>query len=170
MPRNQKRALFNNIVLAITIIGSKVTIFVFTNAFASIAELMSQVNLEDSNTGTSTNDELFGQDGGDGNQQKMIILIKVNSIKFISIFIDDPNFLKREQDYFKAKWANGLLRISNLVCRVFANLVVKGEEYGNIWIDDRCNDNGIKPLKSSKNQRKGFLDRHEEWLDLALIL
>ena len=83
---------------------------------------------------------------------------------------DEDGFEDREKEYFDTKWSNGLLRISNFGCGISMNIVVNGEEYGNIWVDDRCNDNGIYPYKNSENaKRVGFLDWYESWLDAALL-
>lgn len=83
---------------------------------------------------------------------------------------DEEGFEEREKEYFDTKWSNGLLRISNFGCGISINLVVNGEEYGNIWVDDRCNNNGIYPYKNSeKAERVGFLDWYESWLDTAQL-
>jgi len=75
----------------------------------------------------------------------------------------------REIEYFDNKWTNGLLRISNFGCGVSMNLVVNGKEYGNIWVDDRCNDGGIFPDPYFGNEgRIAFLDWYELWLDKSL--
>lgn len=60
---------------------------------------------------------------------------------------------------------NGLLRLSNMGCGVWINLVVNGEEYGNIWIDDICNDQGLAPLQTKHKNRVNFIDWYEEWLN-----
>jgi SMI1 / KNR4 family (SUKH-1) len=71
-----------------------------------------------------------------------------------------------EEEYQEKKWVNGLLRISNFGCGVSINLVVNGEEYGNIWVDDRGNDGGIYPDPYlSKESRIDFLSWYEAWLD-----
>lgn len=84
--------------------------------------------------------------------------------------IDDEDLrMEREKEYYDTKWANGLLRISNYGCGAFVNIVVNGSEYGNIWLDDRCNDVGIFPYyRSEVGSRIGFFDWYEEWLDKAL--
>ena len=48
-------------------------------------------------------------------------------------------------------------------------LVVTGAEYGNIWIDARPSDGGIRPITSSGQQgRIQFLDWYELWLDKSI--
>jgi len=75
----------------------------------------------------------------------------------------------KEIEYFDNKWTNGLLRISNFGCGVSLNLVVNGKEYGNIWVDDRCNDGGIFPDPYFGNEgRISFLTWYELWLDKSL--
>jgi hypothetical protein len=72
--------------------------------------------------------------------------------------------------YFDRKWSSGLLRICNFGCGVSLNLVVNGEEYGNIWVDDRCNDGGIYPdLSFDRAKRTNFLQWYELWLDRAIL-
>ncbi len=63
----------------------------------------------------------------------------------------------------------GALRISNFGCGVSLNLIVNGKEYGNIWADDRCNDQGIYPDPYyKKSGRIQFLDWYEYWLNDSL--
>lgn len=73
-----------------------------------------------------------------------------------------------EKEYFDNKQINGLLRVCNYGCGVFISLVVNGDEYGNIWFDDRCSDNGIYPYKTKNKERFSFLDWYEESLDKSL--
>jgi hypothetical protein len=48
-------------------------------------------------------------------------------------------------------------------------LVVNGEEYGNIWTDDRASDAGIRPSYELSNKEKiTFLNWYELWLDNSL--
>lgn len=78
-------------------------------------------------------------------------------------------FRIKDEVYFDNKWANGLLRISNFGCGVSMNLVANGNEYGNIWVDDRCNDQGIYPDPYFEvTERLAFLDWYEIWLDKSI--
>lgn len=82
---------------------------------------------------------------------------------------EDEYFEQKDKEYFQNKWANGLLRISNFGCGVSMNLVVNGQEYGNIWVDDRCNEQGIYPNPYIENrERISFLDWYEHWIDIEL--
>ncbi len=82
---------------------------------------------------------------------------------------NEEEYAKKEEEYFDEKWINGLLRVSNFGCGVYLNLVVNGPEYGNLWVDDRCNDQGIYPDPySEKDGRIQFLDWYESWLDKEL--
>lgn len=84
-----------------------------------------------------------------------------------------PKGVTNEEEYLDALYLesskkhhlNGLLRISNFGCGVWINLVVKGEEYGNIWIDDICNNQGLAPLQTKQKERVDFLEWYEEWLN-----
>ncbi len=74
-----------------------------------------------------------------------------------------------EERYSDAQWVVGLLRICNFGCGISMNLVVNGREYGNIWIDGRCNDSGIYPDRCFKQVgRTDFLTWYELWLDKSL--
>lgn len=74
-----------------------------------------------------------------------------------------------EEACFQDDIANGLLRIANFGCGVSINLVVSGEAYGEIWVDDRCNGNGIYPdFYFGNESRLDFLAWYELWLDLSI--
>lgn len=78
-------------------------------------------------------------------------------------------FKQKDEEYYQNKWANGLLRVSNFGCGVSMNLVVNGKEYGNLWVDDRCNDQGIYPNPYIENRKRiTFLDWYELWIDTEL--
>lgn len=82
---------------------------------------------------------------------------------------EDAFFKQKDEEYYQNKWANGLLRVSNFGCGVSVNLVVNGTEYGNLWIDDRCNEQGIYPNPYIENrERITFLDWYEHWIDTEL--
>lgn len=68
--------------------------------------------------------------------------------------------------YFDEEQRNGCIAICNYGCAINFMLVVNGQEYGNIWVNDRANDNGIYPSKHPENEEKiSFLDWYELWLD-----
>lgn len=69
-----------------------------------------------------------------------------------------------EEACFQDDIANGLLRIANFGCGVSINLVVNGEAYGEIWVDDRCNSNGIYPDFYFGNESAWY----ELWLDISI--
>ena len=74
-----------------------------------------------------------------------------------------------EKEYFDNKHMNGVIAICNYGCAVSINLVVNGDEYGNIWTDDRASDYGIHPSQELGNTgRITFLDWYERWLDDSL--
>jgi hypothetical protein len=83
--------------------------------------------------------------------------------------VESQEYSDFEQEYFDNKWANGLIRICNFGCGVSLNLVVNGPEYGNIWVDDRCNDGGLYPDPYfGQKDRTEFLNWYELWLDRSL--
>ena len=81
----------------------------------------------------------------------------------------EKEYSKKEEEYFDPKWVSGALRVSNFGCGVSLNIIVNGSEYGNIWVDDRCNDQGIysEPL-TEKEERVTFFNWYESWLDKQL--
>ena len=81
----------------------------------------------------------------------------------------DEEYRKFEEQYYDHKWVTGLLRVCNFGCGVSVNLVVNGPEYGNISVDDRCNDGGIYPEPySGQERRKDVLTWYEFWLDESI--
>lgn len=76
---------------------------------------------------------------------------------------------ERQYSEFSKNLMDGVLAISNFGCGISLNLVVNGEEYGNIWTDDRGNDGGIYPSNELGNKdRITFLNWYELWLDNSL--
>ena len=74
-----------------------------------------------------------------------------------------------EEKYYDPEQMNGVLAICNYGCAVSLNLVVNGQEYGNIWTDDRRSDGGIYPSHELGNEdRITFLNWYELWLDNSL--
>lgn len=80
---------------------------------------------------------------------------------------DDEDFYKQWDD---PKHTQGILRLCNFGCGVYLDLVVNGEEYGNIWSSDLASDNGIYPWGQlgDEAERITFLDWYELWLDQSL--
>lgn len=88
------------------------------------------------------------------------------NFNFADVAGDEIKYNELEDKYYENQWVEGLIRISNFGCGVFINLVVNGPEYGNIWVDDRCNDRGIYPYSYLKKQgRVTFFEWYELWLD-----
>jgi len=78
---------------------------------------------------------------------------------------DRENF---ETDYYDSKHITGAIRICNFGCAHFINLVVNGEEYSQVWSDDRGSDYGIYPFnyyKVKDKERLSFFDWYEAWFD-----
>lgn len=81
----------------------------------------------------------------------------------------DYDKLVQDQGYNDSKWSNGMIHLANFGCGVSINLVVNGKEYGHIWVDDRCNDQGIYPDHYFGNEKRiDFLEWYELWLDSSL--
>lgn len=86
---------------------------------------------------------------------------------------DDDEF----DDEIDEKWNEpqhnfGILRLCNLGCGIFTSLVVNGQEYGNMWIDDRSSEAGIYPYCKTNDfsERVNFLDWYEIWLDQSTTM
>ncbi|WP_420574323.1 SMI1/KNR4 family protein [Kordia sp.] len=60
---------------------------------------------------------------------------------------------------------NGTIRIAHIGCGNFLFLVVNGEEYGNIWIDDRASNDEIVPLQQYGKERITFEEWYMDWLN-----
>jgi hypothetical protein len=71
--------------------------------------------------------------------------------------------------YYDSERRNGVIAICNYGCGVFLNLVVNGQEYGNIWTDDRGSDGGLYPtVQLGEKSKINFLDWYELWLDNSI--
>ncbi len=61
---------------------------------------------------------------------------------------------------------NGTIRLAHIGCGNFLFLAVNGEEYGNIWIDDRASNGEIVPYIDQKTgNRMTFETWYFNWLD-----
>jgi hypothetical protein len=81
----------------------------------------------------------------------------------------EKEYSKFQEQYFDKEQMNGVIAICNFGCAVSLNLVVNGQEYGNIWTDDRGSDNGIYPSHELGNKGKiSFLNWYELWLENSL--
>jgi hypothetical protein len=98
------------------------------------------------------------------------------NMKFTPTVDEDENEEEYERQYeeFTRKYyakeqLTGVIAISNFGCAVSLNLVVNGQEYGNVWTDDRASDAGIYPSMEFGNKtRINFLDWYELWLDKSI--
>ncbi|WP_052483628.1 SMI1/KNR4 family protein [Flavobacterium sp. MEB061] len=84
-------------------------------------------------------------------------------------FMDSEEFECWEQDYYNEKHVFGSIRVCHYGCAIYFFLVVSGVEKGNVWVDDRANDQGIYPLSTENNNRYNFTEWYNEWLDQSLI-
>jgi hypothetical protein len=89
--------------------------------------------------------------------------------------MDDDNvyesqeFQDWEEEYYSNKHVTGSIRICHYGCAIYYLLVVNGTEKGNIWVDDRANDEGIYPALSKKTGKQlSFIEWYNEWLDESL--
>tara|TARA_Y100001934_G_scaffold243249_1_gene299685 strand:+ start:1119 stop:1328 length:210 start_codon:yes stop_codon:yes gene_type:complete len=63
---------------------------------------------------------------------------------------------------------DGAIPICHLGCAQRQWLIVSGPERGNIWCDDRADNEGLSPLKKPQKKRITFFEWYREWLDDAL--
>lgn len=110
------------------------------------------------------------------NPSKPFMHSKAWNMTFEPTVDEDKNEMEYEKQYeefqelyFDNIYMDGAIAICNYGCAVSLNLVVNGEEYGNIWTDDRASDAGIYPSKElGNNGRIKFLDWYELWIDNAI--
>ncbi|MEZ0129297.1 SMI1/KNR4 family protein [Flavobacterium sp. LBUM151] len=84
-------------------------------------------------------------------------------------YMESKEFEYWEKEYFDGKHLFGSIRICHYGCAVYYFLIVSGVEKGNIWVDDRANDEGIYPLFSENKNRYNFTEWYNEWLSQSLI-
>lgn len=78
-------------------------------------------------------------------------------------------YKKWEDEYCSNKYITGSLRICHHGCGTVSLIVVTGTSAGQIWIDDRANDNGIFPdISKSTGERHSFVTWYNEWLSESL--
>ena len=74
-----------------------------------------------------------------------------------------------ESQYDLCKWCAGMLRIGHIGSGAFINLVVSGEERGNIWIDDRVSEGGIYPNDYHNGRNStSFLQWYIQWIEQSI--
>lgn len=55
--------------------------------------------------------------------------------------------------YFDPKLTQGSMRITNMGCECYRLLVITGPERGSVWVDDRADYGGIRPLFDRRGKR-----------------
>ena len=64
---------------------------------------------------------------------------------------------------------NASLVLSQVLDQVLGAIVsITGAERGNVWVDDRANQNGIYPETAESSGRVSFLDWYWSWLETSL--
>lgn len=71
-------------------------------------------------------------------------------------------------EYMDVKHISGCLQIGHIGHGCTYLLVVNGQEYGNIWIDDRADYGGLNPVLSKNGQRVNFAEWYIDWLNEEL--
>jgi hypothetical protein len=75
----------------------------------------------------------------------------------------------QQDEYDDVKWCDGMLRICHEGCGYFINLVVTGEQRGNLWLDGRVSEAGIFPIDYyGTGKPVKFLDWYLVWLDASI--
>lgn len=83
----------------------------------------------------------------------------------------DENEEEQEQflNEIYEKSVRGIIFLAHEGCGMYSVLVVKGEEYGNVWYFDFANDAGTYPLTSEKTGKSmKFFEWMELWIDKSL--
>jgi hypothetical protein len=84
-------------------------------------------------------------------------------------YAEPEELQKWEEEYFSNRHITGSMRICYYGCAIYYLLVVTGVATGQIWVDDRANDNGVYPVISkSTGRRLTFLEWYDEWLTESL--
>ncbi|MFP5043134.1 SMI1/KNR4 family protein, partial [Parasediminibacterium sp. JCM 36343] len=84
-------------------------------------------------------------------------------------YTETEEFQKWEEEYFSNKHITGSIRICHYGCAIYYLLVVTGNNTGQIWVDDRANNNGIYPsISKSTSRRLTFFEWYDEWLTESL--
>ncbi|MBW4612784.1 MAG: SMI1/KNR4 family protein [Desmonostoc vinosum HA7617-LM4] len=99
---------------------------------------------------------------------------------------DDADISVNNDAYFNEQFIQGSIAIAHYGCGIYAILIITGEQQGNIWIDDRTNDNGIYPASlnfchyfhnadpdeyhpiSDDKKALSFYNWYEDWLNRSL--
>lgn len=97
-------------------------------------------------------------------------------LKLVEIYetmdeMDDENEEEQEQflNEIYEKSVRGIIFLAHEGCGMYSVLVVKGEEYGNVWYFDFANDAGTYPLTSEKTGKSmKFFEWMELWIDKSL--
>jgi hypothetical protein len=76
--------------------------------------------------------------------------------------VEEGKIEEDEADRRSLYQAAGTLVLCHEGCGILHLLVVTGPSRGQMWVDDRCNDQGLYPLGV------GFFDWYERWLDSTL--
>lgn len=72
------------------------------------------------------------------------------------------------EQYCKDELTYGSIYITEYGCALRFLLIITGDEKGNIWFDQRVDQNGINPVKSEKGNKLDFSDWYVEWLDKSI--
>ncbi|MEO6721782.1 MAG: SMI1/KNR4 family protein [Ferruginibacter sp.] len=84
-------------------------------------------------------------------------------------YTETEDFQKWEEYYFSTQHITGSMRICHYGCAIYYLLVLTGNNAGQIWVDDRANDDGIYPaISKSSGMRLTFLEWYDEWLTESL--
>jgi hypothetical protein len=88
---------------------------------------------------------------------------------------NDPSFKMvydaLDEQFHSPYYSRGSLMICDYGCGIVFRLIVTGDERGNIWLDDRANDNGVYPILDPRTgQHIDFCTWYETWLDHSLRL
>lgn len=70
-----------------------------------------------------------------------------------------------QADYFSSRHSSGSLIISDQGCGLWIRLIITGPLAGEIWLDDRADGDGLRPLFDADGNRVHFLKWHTDWLE-----
>ena len=70
---------------------------------------------------------------------------------------------KLAEHYYEGSIMDGAVPICHLGCALRQWLVVTGPESGNVWMDERVDDDGIRPLTTPEGDRVDFASWYSRW-------
>jgi hypothetical protein len=82
--------------------------------------------------------------------------------------VDEEAYRQWRSEYFSTALINGALPICHEGCGFFFLLIVTGRGRGQLWLDGRVSDDGIRPITDPEGRCLTFPEWYHQWLDASL--